>query len=142
MITRFFEGTHSSFKDILLSTPRFVQFLFAIRHIWWGIGALLFNFHFTLQYLDYIASPFISSGCFLFGIMGIIGVIKSKYPLEITFAIFNLFVFATIAFTFLSHDPRSMSSINYFVEMLGSIWLVFRIQGNHAKAKRLKEFLA
>lgn len=141
MITQFLEETSSSLREIFLSTPKFVQFLFSIRHIWWGTGAFFFNFHFTLNYLDYL-SQFPYSFCSLvFGFIGLIGVVRGKYMLEMAFAIFNLLLFSLIALTFLRYDPRSMSSINYFVEMLGSIWLVFRIQHNHAKAKRLQEFL-
>jgi hypothetical protein len=92
--------------------------------------------------MEYIADPKMSICCLLFGSLGISGCLKQKYLLEISFAVFNLLIFALIALTYLQYYPRSMSSINYFVQMLGSIWLVFRIQHNNAKTKRLKEYLA
>lgn len=130
-------------KEVLFSAPSFLQFLYAIRNLWWGIGAYFFNLYFSVRALDYLTNNPISLTMLVLGLMGIYGVFTNKwynYYINIVFALCNVFLFASIAITFFIHDPTSVAGVNYSLETMGAAWLVFRVQYDHSKEKRYVKF--
>jgi len=141
LFTRPIQSTRDNFRQIFLSTPLFLQFLFALRQLWWGIGTAHFHFYFSIRQLDYLSSPWAGYIMIFFGLVGLFGVVRGKYYPTITFSIFNVFLFGIIALSFVENDVHSVSGVNYFIEMLGAIWLVFRVQYDRAKFIALREVL-
>lgn len=141
MINKFFTLTRGNLREVLFSTPKFLLLLFSFRLLCWGFSAYFFNFTFSLGLLHWLSNPEISISGIILGILGLIGVIYDIYYCSITFLLFNLLIFSLISLTYLQFDPKSMAAINYFVEMLGSIWLVFRIQHDHYINKNIKKYL-
>ncbi len=134
-----FNKIKSNLKVIYTSAPCFIQFLYMSKVLWWGIGGIL-GVRFMITYLNYLVIyPFNILLIFL-GLIGLIGALFNQYYLNLIFALSMVFIFSCIGLTFLQHAWETISAGTYFIDMLGTIWLTFRIQLDHAKEKRYLQF--
>ncbi len=127
--------------EVFISAPTFLQFLYAVRNLWWGIGIYLFSMTFFLEHLQYLTKPIFSIGLFLSGVSGIFGIMQNNHKLNYFFAILNVFILANISISYFIFLPKSVGGINYFIEMLGAVWLSYRLQRDKAKNIRYKSYL-
>lgn len=123
-----------NFEKVIYSAPNFVQFLFSLKIIWIGAGGLS-GVQFLVRDLNYLIQAPMNSVLVLLGIMGVTSVLFNKYLFSFVFAIFNVFLFASISLTFLLHSGEfpSISGGIYILDTLATVWLVFRIQSDRTK---------
>jgi len=105
-----------------------------------GNRGIFFGLYFSLHYLDYLTYNPVSLSMLFFGLIGLIGLLRGTYTLSFIFSIFNVFFFACVSLTFFKYDSHSVAGVNYFIEMLGAVWLTFRIQNDQAKKNRYSQF--
>ena len=121
-------------RDTLLNTPYFVQLFYALREFWMGLSPF-YNYHYAVQRFQAEAS----SGWLIVGLafIGIIGAFTRKFWLNSLFSYLNLLLFSYITLVYFQTDPQSGGGINYAIETLGAIWLLYQI---HYRRKRRLEF--
>lgn len=62
------------------------------------------------------------------GLCGLTAAWRSWFYISYIFHILSVFIFGMISFSFFRHDPAAVAGVNYFIEMLGPVWLTVRIQ--------------
>jgi hypothetical protein len=118
-----------SLKNRLLNTYFFVQLLYAVRELWWGISAGYLNF--GLHRLNEMVSEVNGFFLVLVGLLGIMGAIMKNNTCNIVYTLLNIFVFATTSLTFFITTPKSSGGVNYLIETAGAIWLAYRVKYSH-----------
>lgn len=123
-------------KEVILSASSFTQLFYISQLLWWGIGGMC-GVRFIINQLNYFVSFPINALIALISVLGFVGLFYKKSGLNVIFGVCNVFLFTTVSLTFLLHSPiLSISAGNYFIENLGAIWLLFRIQRNGARIIR------
>lgn len=119
-------------RDTLLHTPYFVQLFYAARELWMGISPL-YNFHFAIDKFQTRNAWVL----IFLALLGIIGAFSKQFWANSLFSFLNLLLFSYITLTYIKTDPQSGGGVNYAIETLGAIWLVYQV---HYRRKRRLEF--
>ena len=119
-------------KIAITVSPLFLQLFYSLKVLWWGIGGFC-GVRFIVGHLNYLVEFPWNIVLICMGIIGLLSGLLRKQNFNILFAIANVFLFALAFLTFLTHPPEyiSISAGNYGIDLIGAIWLLFRIRKNH-----------
>lgn len=129
-ISLLLKGFIKKLNKVFSSDFSFLQLLFSIKILWWGIGGVL-GVKFIIWQLNYLINFPLNIILIGVGLFGFYSLLAKKYLITLSFSILNLFLFSSVSLTFF-HSFRSnfwsISGGNYLLETLAAIWMTFRVK--------------